>query len=135
MQLTVNIEDKDLNDLITQGVKGLSEETLTDLAKEALMNYLTSKEGLEAILYGAPSRYYGETREMRSYIVKMLTESFTKEEVEQYRQKLFQTMENNFDKLMSDTLAKVFINMFCSSEFKNELYSSMYRMISEVKQQ
>lgn len=135
MQLTVNIEDKDLNDLITKGVKGLSEETLTDLAKEALMNYLTSKEGLEAILYGAPSRYYGESREMRSYIVKMLTESFTKEEVEQYRQKLFQTMENNFDKLMSDTLAKVFINMLCSSEFKNELYSSMYRMISEVKQQ
>lgn len=135
MQLTVNIEDKDLNDLITQGVKGLSEETLTDLAKEALMNYLTSKEGLEAILYGAPSRYYGESREMRSYIVKMLTESFTKEEVEQYRQKLFQTMENSFDKLMSDTLAKVFINMLCSSEFKNELYSNMYRMINEVKQQ
>lgn len=135
MQLTVNIEDKDLNDLITQGVKGLSEETLTDLAKEALMNYLTSKEGLEAILYGAPSRYYGESRELRSYITKMLTESFTKGEVEQYRQKLFQTMENDFDKLMSDTLAKVFVNMFCTNEFQTELYSNMYRMINEVKQQ
>ena len=132
MQLTINIEDKDLNELVTKGVKGLSEETLTDLAKQALMNYLTSKEGLEAILYGAPTRFYGETREMRSYIVKMLTDSFTKEEVEQYRQKLFQAMENDFGKLMSDTLAKVFVNMFCTSEFRTELYSSMYKMISEV---
>lgn len=135
MQLTVNIEDETLNDLITQGVKSLSEETLTDLAKEALMNHLMSKEGLEAILYGAPTRYYGETRELRSYITKMLTNSFTKEEVEQYRQKLFQTMENDFDKLMSNTLAKVFVNMFCTNEFQNELYNSMYRMINEVKQQ
>ena len=132
MQLTINIEDKDLNELVTQGVKGLSEETLTDLAKQALMNYLTSKEGLEAILYGAPTRYYGETREMRSYIVKMLTDSFTKEEVEQYRQKLFQAMENDFGKLMSDTLAKVFVNMFCTNEFRTELYASMYKTISEV---
>lgn len=134
MQLTINIEDKDLNDLVTKGVKGLSEETLTDLAKQALMNYLTSKEGLEAILYGAPGRYYGETREMRSYIVKMLTESFTKEEVEQYRQKLFQTMENDFGRLMSDTLAKVFVNMLCTDEFKSELYINVNRMINEANQ-
>lgn len=134
MQLTINIEDKELNELVTQGVKGLSEETLTDLAKQALMNYLTSKEGLEAIIYGAPSRYYGESREMRSYIVKMLTESFTKEEVEQYRQKLFQTMEKDFGKLMTDTLAKVFVNMFCTNEFKSELYLNVNRMISEANQ-
>ena len=39
MKLSIDIDDAELNEIITSGIKGLSTETITDLAKEAL-NYV-----------------------------------------------------------------------------------------------
>ena len=36
MKLSIDIDDAELNEVITNGIKGLSTETITDLAKEAL---------------------------------------------------------------------------------------------------
>lgn len=130
MQLTVNIEDKDLNEVITKGIKGLSEETLTELAKEALMNHLMSEKGLEAMIY-EPTRNYYDRRDLNRNIQSMLTNSFTKEEVEEYRQKLFQVMEKDCDRLISDTLTKVFINMMVTEDFKQELWYNIHSLIQK----
>ena len=127
MQLTVNIEDNDLNEVITKGIKGLSEETLTSIAKEALMSHLMSQKGLEAMIYEPPKNYY-DTRKLNKDIIQMLTNSFAKEEIENYRQKLFQVMETDGYGLMRDVLAKVFIGMMVTDEFKSELQNTMIKM-------
>ena len=45
MKLSIDIDDAELNEVITNGIKGLSTETITDMAKEALNSYLQTEDG------------------------------------------------------------------------------------------
>ncbi len=51
MKLSIDIDDAELNEVITSGIKGLSTETITDLAKEALNSYLQTNEGIEGVIF------------------------------------------------------------------------------------
>ena len=57
MKLSIDIDDAELNEIITSGIKGLSTETITDLAKEAQYIY-AEKQLLSGTLLSLGRRLY-----------------------------------------------------------------------------
>ena len=123
MQITVNIDDMALNSALEKGIQGLSNETITDMAKEALQSYMMDPRNLENMIFSGRVGYsYGYSQpEIRQEIMNALMNSFTEDEIKEYRQKIFETIEKHGDHLLTQTLAQIFTNMLMTESVKNEL--------------
>ena len=120
MKLSIEIDDNELNEAVTKGIKGLSDETITDLAKGAISEYLTSQRGIDSVLYEKRDSYYREPR-IRDEVYVMLKNSFTPEEVAKYRAMLFNVLEHESSNLLVAALAKSISDLMCDSSFKEGL--------------
>lgn len=127
MKLSIDIDDAELNEVITSGIKGLSTETITDLAKEALNSYLQTKQGIEGVIYRG-GRNSWDTPELRPEIVQMLQNSFDKEEVEVYRAKIFKALEERGGDLMIKVLAEVFSRFLMTEDTKQDIAYAISRV-------
>ena len=127
MKLSIDIDDAELNEVITSGIKGLSTETITDLAKEALNSYLQTKEGIEGVIYRG-RRNAWDTPELRPEIVQMLQNSFDKEEVEVYRAKIFKALEERGGDLMIKVLAELFSRLLMTEDTKRDIAVAISRV-------
>lgn len=127
MKLSIDIDDAELNEVITSGIKGLSTETITDLAKEALNSYLQTKEGIEGIIYKGVRNAW-DTPGLRPEIVEMLQNSFDKEEVEVYRAKIFKALEERGGDLMIKVLAEVFSRFLMTEDTKQDIAHAISRV-------
>lgn len=126
MQITVNINDETMTAAIEQGVRGLSNEQLAEIAKEAVTAYMMDPNNIRDIVL-VTDRYSRETN-VRPEFLKMLMNSFSQNEIEAYRQKMFDVIDKHGEKLLTDTLAKVFASMLVTEEFKNELSVQMWKL-------
>lgn len=126
MQITVNINDEALTTAIEQGVRGLSNEQLTEIAKEAVTAYMMNPNNIEEIMF--ERNIFTRETKVRPEFLKMLTNSFSQNEIEAYRQKMFDIIDKHGEKLLTDTLAKVFASMLLTEEFKNELSIQMWNL-------
>lgn len=133
MQITVDINDDALREAMEKGVKSLSEETLTNMAKEALQAYMLDPKNVPDLVFqNSRDRYYNlQNPEIRPEILKLLMNSFSKEEIEEYRQKLFQTIDKHGDQLLVRTLAEIFSGMLMTESAKNELSMQMWKIANE----
>ena len=127
MKLSIDIDDAELNEVITSGIKGLSTETITELAKEALNSYLQTKEGIEGVIYRG-KRNAWDTPELRPEIVQMLKNSFDKEEVEVYRAKIFKALEERGGDLMVKVLAEVFSRFLMTEDTRMDIANAISRV-------
>ena len=133
MQITVDINDESLKAAMEKGISGLSNEQLTEMAKEAMQAYMMDPRNLENIVFDKRN-YITGTDKIRPEIMKMLLDSFTKEEVEEYRQKIFKLIDIYGDRLMVRTLAEIFGNMLMTEDAKNKLTMTMWRMAKDGRQ-
>ena len=129
MKLSIDIDDAELNEVITNGIKGLSAETITDLAKEALNSYLQTKDGIEGVIYRGKKNPW-DTPELRPEIVQMLQNSFDKEEVEEYRAKIFKALEERGGDLMIKVLAEVFSRFLMTEDTQRDIAYALGRIAS-----
>ena len=129
MQITVDINDDALREAMEKGVKGLSEETLTNMAKEALQAYMLDPKNIDDLVFRyGKDRYYNQNAEIRPEIMKMLMNTFSNEEIEEYRQKMFQMIDKHGDHLLVKTLAEIFGNMLMTESAKMELSKQMWQL-------
>lgn len=126
MQITVNINDEALTAAIEQGVKGLSDEQLAEITKEAIMAYMMDPNNIKKIVF--KTDVFSRETEVRPEFLQMLTNSFSQSEIEAYRQKMFDVIDKHGENLLANTLAQVFSSMLLTNEFKNELAAQMWRM-------
>lgn len=132
MQITVDINDDALKETMEKGVKGLSEETLTEMAKEALQAYMLDPNNINDLVFTYKRKgYYDQNADVRPEIMKLLMNSFSKEEVEEYRQKLFQAIDKHGDKLLVRTLAEIFSGMLMTESAKMELSNQMWKIANK----
>ena len=131
MQLTVELNDDELKNVIVGGIKNLSDETITELAKTAVSAFLSKPDVMWDLIYKKPSSSYGGFRETRSqpaeWFTNMLTNSFSPEEVETYRKMIFTTIEEHKKDLVVDAMAQCFSKSLISYDMQLQLA----RLLSE----
>jgi hypothetical protein len=132
MQITVDINDDALREAMEKGVKGLSEETLTEMAKEALQAYMLDPKNIDDLVFRhRRNGYYSQDADVRPEIMKLLMNTFSKKEIEEYRQKLFQAIDKHGDQLLVRTLAEIFSGMLMTESAKMELSNQMLKIANK----
>lgn len=128
MKLSIDIDDAELKEVISKGIKDLDKETVTALAKEAICAYLCTNDGISSLLYKPGYDRWDNRKEVRPEVFEMLKNSFTKEEVEEYRRKFFGVIEEERGQLMTKLLANIFSNMLMTEDAKQELQMELIRL-------
>ena len=121
MQLTINVDDHDLKTAVERGIAALSTETISELAKEALTAYMMDPKNMRELVFRKSSYGYSNEPVVRDYVQKMIANSFSAEEISNYRQKLFDVIEKDGNQLLTSTLAQIFSNMLMSETVKMDL--------------
>lgn len=121
MQLTINVDDHDLKTAVERGIAALSTETISELAKEALTAYMMDPKNMRELVFRKSSHGYSNEPVLRDYVQKMIANSFSAEEISNYRQKLFDVIEKDGNQLLTSTLAQIFSNMLMSETVKMDL--------------
>lgn len=131
MKLSIDIDDNELNEAITKGIKGLSSETITELAKGAVSEYLTTPNGIKDVLYKKADGYRQEPK-IRDEVYKMLANSFSEEEIAKYRKILFDTLEKEGSNLLLAALSKAISDLMCDSSFKEGIFVRLNTLATRV---
>ena len=133
MQINVNIDDKELTTAITKGIQSLSEETINELAKQAICDFLKSKECLEGILFET-TRNYGysgfsvDYERPRKWFIDLVQNSFDESELKQYRDILYNQIAKNGTRVVISTLANVLSGMMFTSDAQNQFAYALMRL-------
>lgn len=131
MQITVDLNDVDINAVVTKGIQNLSDEDVKNIAKEALVTYLSKELVMEKLIF-QEYQYYSRDRTPRDWVTEMLEKGFTPEEVDEYRKKLLDILKNRDDRrdLLAETLAKALGNMM----FSNDMRAEFYQALADIRQ-
>ena len=127
MTLSFEISDEDLNEIVKKGVKNLSDETITSIAKEAISAYLMQDRVLDGILfenYGGYSRY----DEPKRWFLDMLKNSFSDDEVKAYREMFLGTVRANRQEIVVEALGQVFADKLVNDQMKHEMIRAFSNM-------
>jgi len=132
MKLSVEIADSVLDGAVQKGIEGLSNETITQIAKDAISSYLSDPKVMEKILF-KERQYYSSGPELRNEIVRILENSFTADEVEKYRKMLFAAVEQRGEDIMIKTLASIFSNMLMTEPAKVDLQVQLAQLATKIE--
>ena len=133
MQINLEIDDNILRKTIEEGITYISREQLADIVKQAITDYMNRESIVEKICFNKED-YYGNKTVLREDISSILKSSFSPDEVKKYREKLYKFAEENGRELFFGALAKSFIDMLVTDNFKNHLYNDFSVLDSEICQ-
>ena len=132
MTLSIDINDQELKEVVEKGIKELSSETVGEIAKEAIKNYMQDPEVMKKLLFERSENYgYGYTcySGPQKWFLDLFTNCFTPEEIQEYRQKMLSVVEQEKEGIIIKTLAEIFSKMLVTDEFRYTLQS----MISSAR--
>lgn len=122
MNLTINVDDQEFSKIIENGIKGLSNETITELAKNAISQYLSNERVIQALAFDKGSWGYGsEFDRPRDWFVRLLGNSFSQEEVAEYRKKFFDLIDQKGNEIVITAMSEAFADMLVTSSMKTDL--------------
>ena len=117
MVLSFEISDDELNEIVSNGVKRLSDETVTEIAKQAISEYLSKPETIMSLAfehYGGYPHYDSP----KKWLLDMLSNSFSTDEIKEYRAKLLQTVDDENHEIVVEVLSKIFSEKLVNDEMK-----------------
>ena len=132
MQINLEIDDNILRRTVEEGITYISKEQLVDIVKQAITDYMNRESIVEKVCFNRD--HYGNKTVLREDISSILKSSFSPDEVKKYREKLYKFAEENGRELFFGALAKSFIDMLVTDNFKNHLYDDFSDLNSEICQ-
>ena len=117
MTLSFEISDDELNEIVSKGVKNLSEETITDIAKQAISEYLSDRDVIAHLIFSSYSGYM-QYDSPKKWFLDMLANSFSDDEIKEYRAKILKTLDDEKREIVIDVLSKIFSEKLVNDEMK-----------------
>lgn len=131
MNLSIEINDEELSEIIEKGIKNLSDETITEIAKGAVSNFLSDKQTIASLAFQrinySPYNRVIDYDSPRQWFVDLIKSSFSEDEVKEYRQKLLKTLDEEKDQIVLKAISRAFAKALVTEDFRNEVYNVLCR--------
>lgn len=122
MTLSIDINDQELKEVVEKGIKELSSETVGEIAKEAIKNYMQDPEVMKKLLFEREQGYgYTYFSNPQKWFLDLFANCFSPEEIQEYRQKMLSVVEQDKEGIIIKTLAEIFSKMLVTDEFRYTL--------------
>ena len=131
MNLSIEINDEELFEIVEKGIKNLSDETITEIAKEAVSKFLSNKEIIAALAfektgYGGVYKITDYDRP-RQWFTDIIKNSFSEDELKEYSQKFLKTIDEEKDQIILKAITRVFANSLVTDDLRRAVYDAMCR--------
>ena len=122
MNLTINVDDQEFSKIIENGIKGLSNETITELAKNAVSEYLSNEKVIQTLIFEKDRFGYGTNLNIpRCWFIRLIENSFSIEELAEYRKKFFNLVDRDGKEIVISAIAEAFANLLVNDDMKTNL--------------
>lgn len=133
MKLEIDVNDKQLDEIINKGIKELSLETVAELCKQAIVDYVTKPEIIERIIFKSHTdwsgSYYVNRDQFTDLFESIIMKGISEDELKKYRELFFkQVGEINKTELMSNVMATVFVNSLMGSEERRAFIQELTKL-------
>ena len=130
MTLSIDINDQELKEVVEKGIKELSSETVGEIAKEAIKNYMQDPEVMKELLFEREKGYgYTYFSNPQKWFLDLFTNCFSPEEIQEYRQKILGIVEQEKEGIIVKTLAEMFSKLLVTDEFRYQLQDSIAHIV------
>lgn len=133
MNVTINIDDDTLSDLIKKGIAGLSNETIGDIAKEAVEKAFSDPEVAKGLIFIKDSDRYGcsyHDMKLRHEVVDMLMKSITDEDLAKYRKMMLDTLDKEGKYLVINALSRMLAQKLVDEPTR--MYDAVQQKLYEI---
>lgn len=128
MNITINIDDKELQRKISEGVEALSAEDIAGMCREAVANALSDEQFVRSVIATYHERYGGDSWwEIHPKVLEVLQETIKPEMASGFAEKLKKAVEEDCRGLVVDALASAFVNQLYTRDEKVSLYDAIRR--------
>lgn len=121
MQVTVNIEDTKLNNLVAQGLESLPKEDIGILAKEAIKKALENTDIARSLVF---RNHYGDMQ-LREWIVEGIRNQISEQDISEYKNTLLEVVKKEGHKLIIAAICNVITNNLFSFENRDTFQKQM----------
>lgn len=130
MTLSIDINDQELKEVVEKGIKELSSETVGEIAKEAIKNYMQDPEVMKKLLFEREQGYgYTYYNNPQKWFLGLFANCFTPEEIQEYRQKILGVVEQEKEGIIVKTLAEMFSKLLVTDEFRYQIRDSIASIV------
>ena len=128
MQVTVNIEDSKLNEIVSHGIEALPQETIAELAKDAIRKALENPNTARALVC---SSSYGDLR-LQPWFESAITNHITEKDLSEFKDSILGAAKKDGREIILSALAEVLMrNLFSYDNqvtFRDQILSAVRSM-------
>lgn len=125
MKLSIDVNDEEFSKIVENGIKGLSNETLTEIAKNAVSEFLTDPKVIGSLAFEKHSYCnVPDYDKPRNWFINLLEKSFSMDEIKEYSQKFLSILDENKSQIIINALALAFSESLLDSDLKTMIYRS-----------
>lgn len=129
MNITVNIDDTQMSKLINDGINALDNETVTNIARQALCKAFENPELSRLILFEKRGIY--SDPELRQWAKNAISQSLTTADYEKFKALVFETIDKHAKDIIVETLAKTLTDNLFTYEQQNTFGTTLVNAIKE----
>ena len=129
MNITVNIDDTQMSKLINDGINALDDETVTNIARQALCKAFEDPELSRLILFEKRS-IYGDLA-LRQWAENAISQSLTTADYEKFKDIVFEALGEHAKDIIIETLAKTLTNNLFTYEQQRTFGTTLVNAIKE----
>ena len=134
MNITINIDDKELQRKVSEGVEALSAEDIAGMCREAVAKALSDEKFVRSVIATCHERYGGDSWwEIHPKVLEVLWKAIDPEMASGFAEKLKKAIEEDCRNLVVDALARAFVNQLYTVGEKECLYEEIFHRMGGRK--
>lgn len=131
MQISINIDDNKLSELVSKGIEEIDRETLGKIVNEALKEVFKDEEVVRTMLFEKSTDYYGKTRYggLHDWVQEAMAQAVTESDYAEFKSQVYAIVKEHGQKMLLEVLTKTLVsNLFNydnQMEFLNRIRSQL----------
>jgi len=131
MNITINIDDKELQRKVSEGVEALSAEDIAGICRDAVVKAVSDEKFIKGVIASYHEPYGGNSWwEIHPKVLEVLWKAIDPGMASGFAEKLKKVVEEDCRSLVVDALAEAFVNQLYTVSERDCLFQQIFKHMS-----
>lgn len=130
LNLQITVTDEQMTSLIKGQLEDLPDDKIQEILANALTQFFQTDNGQKLFYH---KEYYNSNPVPTNLLVHMVENAISKDLLKPCVDEFIETMRNNYENLIRETMIQTFSNMFFTQIEKNSLQTNMNEILNHMR--
>lgn len=130
LNIQITVTDEQMTSLIKGNLENLPDDKIQEIFSNALVEFLKTQDG-QKLFY--TKQYYDSQPRPTDLLIKMVENAVSKELLKPCVDEFINTIKDNYENLIRETMVQTFSNMFFSEMNKSSLQYQLNNIINGIR--